>query len=89
MHRELAAHRTETALIDWRTTLLANIERLRADVHGQPHIDILARWQHIIEHDDVSGIRHVLTGLDRPVIEMRDVTPMGGLLSNDIRRRRR
>ena len=34
---------------------------------------------------DVSGLRRVLTGLDRDSIEMREVSPMGGLLSQEER----
>jgi hypothetical protein len=33
----------------------------------------------------VLGLHRVLTGLDRDSIEMREVSPMGGLLSQDER----
>ena len=39
----------------------------------------------LIDRGDVPGLRRVLTGLDRDSIEMREVSPMGGLLSQDER----
>ena len=33
------------------------------------------------------GLHRVLTGLDRDAIEMREVSPMGGLLGQDERSR--
>jgi hypothetical protein len=58
---------------------------LRAGVSGLPHARNLDRWELLIERGDVGGIRHVMTGLDRDSIEMREVSPMGGLLSADDR----
>ena len=78
MHRRLATHLTPTTLPQWRPTILANIRRLRAGVHGHPHIDNLDRWQHIVDTDDLPALHHALTGLDRHAIEMREVTPMSG-----------
>lgn len=34
---------------------------------------------------DVIGLHRVMTGLDRDSIEMREVSPMGGLLAPDER----
>jgi hypothetical protein len=39
----------------------------------------------LIDRGDVPGLHRVLTGLDRDSIEMREVSPMGGLLSQDER----
>ena len=36
-------------------------------------------------YGDVLGLHRVLTGLDRDSIEMREVSPMGGLLPQDER----
>ena len=38
-----------------------------------------------MERGDVSGLHRVLTGLDRDSIEMREVSPMGGLLPDEER----
>lgn len=38
-----------------------------------------------MERGEVLGLHRVLTGLDRDSIEMREVSPMGRLLSRDDR----
>lgn len=86
LHRQLATHLTATSLTDWRPTILANIKRLRTGVRGQPHLTNLDRWQHIVETGDVSALRRALTGVDRQSIEMREVTPMSGLLPDEERK---
>jgi hypothetical protein len=45
----------------------------------------LDRWQSLLEHRDVPGLHRVLTGLGRDCIEMREVSPMGGLLADEER----
>lgn len=86
VHRQLATHLSAAALDEWRPTILANIKRLRTGVRGQPHLDNLDRWQRIVETADVSAVRRALTGVDRQDVEMREVTPMGGLLPDHERR---
>ena len=51
---------------------------------GELHMRNLDRWMSLIDRGDVQGSA-VLTGLDRDSIEMREVSPMGGLLSQDER----
>lgn len=65
--------------------MLRNLGRLRVNVKGQPHLRNLDRWKELIEQDDLSRLRRVLTGLDVDSVEMREVSPMGGLLSQDER----
>ncbi|WP_155944017.1 hypothetical protein [Mycobacterium sp. 360MFTsu5.1] len=89
VHCQLATHLTATSLTDWRTTILDNIARLRLSVHGRPHLENLDHWQHIVESNDLAGLRRALIGVDRHDIEMREVTPLGGLLPDDERRRAR
>ena len=60
---------------------------LRNGVSGEPHGRNLDRWMSLIDRGDVPGLHRVLTGLDRDSIEMREVSPMGGLLSQDERMR--
>ncbi|MDO3241009.1 XRE family transcriptional regulator [Mycobacteroides abscessus subsp. abscessus] len=86
VHRQLATHLTPVSLTDWGPTILANITRLRTGVRGQPHLANLDRWERIVETNDVPALRRALTGLDRQDIEMREVTPMGGLLPDEERR---
>jgi transcriptional regulator with XRE-family HTH domain len=86
VHRQLATHLTRSTLARWKPTILANSERLHGSVHGQPHSRNLDRWVQLVTTGDLPGLRRALTGLDRDSIEMREVTPMGGLLPETERR---
>ena len=81
LHRQLSTHLSPSTFQEWRPTILRNLRRLRVNVKGQPHLRNLDRWQDLIERGDHSGLRRVLTGLDIDSVEMREVSPMGGLLS--------
>jgi transcriptional regulator with XRE-family HTH domain len=80
LHRQLSSHLTRTTLDTWRPRLKRNLERLSVGVTGQPHKRNLVRWCSLIENGDVLGLHRILTGLDRQSIEMREVSPMGGIL---------
>lgn len=86
VHRQLATDLTESSLGDWAPTILANIARLRTGVHGQPHIANLDCRQRIVESNDLAALRLALIGLHRHAIEMREASPMGGLLPDEERR---
>ena len=85
LHRQLTIHLTPHTLGQWRPTMLTNLERLRGGVRGQPHLRNLDRWRRLIEDGDVPGIRRVMTGLDTGSVQMREVSPMGGLLPQEER----
>jgi transcriptional regulator with XRE-family HTH domain len=85
LHRRLSSHLTSEALNEWRPTVLRNLTRLREATRGQPHLRNLDRWEHLIDHGDVSGLHRVMTGLDVDSVEMREVSPMRGLLSQSER----
>jgi len=87
LHRQLSTHLTRTSMEQWRPTIERNLERLRGSVSvsGQPHRRNLDRWTSLVERSELLGLHRVLTGLDRDSIEMREVSPMGGLLSQDER----
>jgi transcriptional regulator with XRE-family HTH domain len=85
LHRELARHLTRSTLTQWQPTIERNLQRLRTSVTGEPHTRNLDRWGSLLERGDVSGLHRVLTGLDRDSIEMREVSPMGGLLPDEER----
>jgi transcriptional regulator with XRE-family HTH domain len=85
LHRQLSTHLTRSTLTQWRPTILANLERLRGGVRGQPHIRNLDRWEVLVRDADVAALHRILTGLDRDSIEMREVTPLSGLLSDEER----
>ena len=82
LHRRLSTHLTRPGLEQWRPTIERNLERLRSSVRGQPHLRNLDRWESLLDSNDVPGLHRVLTGLDRDSIEMREVSPVGGLLPN-------
>ena len=65
---------------------LRNLDRLGNEVTGQPDERNLERWRQLVDRGDVPGMHRVLTGLDRDSIEMREVSPMSGLLPDDQRR---
>ena len=86
LHRRLSSRLTRTNLEQWKPTIERNLERLRGRVTGEPHQSNLERWTSLVDSGDVLGLQRVLTGLDREAIEMREVSPMTGLLSQDERR---
>jgi transcriptional regulator with XRE-family HTH domain len=85
LHRQLAMHLTPETLNEWRPALLRNLERLRERVRGQPHLRNLDRWQRLIEDGDLSRLHQVMTGLSTDSVQMREVSPMGGLLPQEER----
>jgi len=80
LHRRLSTHLTPELLEKWVPTIEKNLHRLRDDVQGQPHIDNLDRWQRLVESRDLPGLHRVMTGLDVDSQQMREVSPLGGLL---------
>jgi transcriptional regulator with XRE-family HTH domain len=85
LHRQLSTHLSREMLTTWRPTIERNLERLQGSVQGQPHTRNLDRWRELVRNGDVSGLRRIMTGLDTDSIEMREVSPMGGLLPQEER----
>jgi hypothetical protein len=85
LHRQLAKHLTRDLLERWKPTIRRNLRRLRESTRGQPHLRNLDRWEEMVRHDDLPGLRRVMTGLDVDSVQMREVSPMGGLLSQEER----
>jgi transcriptional regulator with XRE-family HTH domain len=85
LHRRLATHLTRSVLEQWRPVIERNLARLRTTVRGQPHMRHLDRWESLLDRGDVPGLHRALTGLDRDCIEMREVSPAGGLLPEEER----
>lgn len=86
LHRRLSTLLNRQSFDDWRPTIRRNLYRLGERVTGQPHERNLDRWREIVERGDLPGMHRVLTGLDRESIEMREVSPMSGLLPDEQRR---
>ncbi|GGK33735.1 helix-turn-helix domain-containing protein [Nocardia camponoti] len=85
LHRQLATHLNRTTLACARARIEQNLARLRAGIVGEPHVRNLAEWELLLAREDVPGLHRVLTGLDRHAIEMREVSPLAGLLPQDER----
>lgn len=80
LHRQLASHLTRESLEEWTPTLRRNLDTLRRGTRGQPHLRNLGRWSPLVEQRDIHEVRRVMTGLDADSVQMREVSPMGGLL---------
>ncbi|MDQ1306884.1 MAG: hypothetical protein QG671_2716 [Actinomycetota bacterium] len=87
LHRHLSSHLNRITLQDWLPTIESNLKHLRERVTGQPHQRNLDRWTTLVTDHDVPALHRVLTGLDRGSIEMREVTPMSGILTTEERLR--
>ena len=85
LHRELARQLTPSILAQWQPTIKRNLRRLRSGVKGQPHLRNVDRWESLVERGDVPGLHRVLTGLGRDCIEMREVSPLAGRLTDEER----
>lgn len=85
LHRQLSLLLDRSMLDEKHTVIRKNLKRLDSGVQGQPHERNLQRWTSLLDSGDLSGLRRILTGLDRDSIEMREVSPLGGLLSADDR----
>ncbi len=85
LHRRVSSLLNRDNLQEWRPTIESNVDRLSSQVTGQPHERNLERWRDLIDKGDLPGLHRVLTGLDRDSIEMREVSPMGGLLTQEQR----
>lgn len=85
LHRRLSTLLRRQSFEDWRPRVERNLDRLSRRVSGQPHERNLQIWRELVDRDDLPGLHRVLTGLDRNSIEMREVSPMSGLLTQDQR----
>jgi transcriptional regulator with XRE-family HTH domain len=80
LHRQLAKQLTPTTLTHWLPTIEHNLHTLKVGARGQPHTRNVQRWESLTNRADMPGLHRVLTGLDRDAIQMREVSPMSGLL---------
>lgn len=87
LHRQISGQLTRETLQQWSPTIKKNLVRLKSGVQGEPHESNLREWKRLIGTVNVPGLHRVLTGLDRHSIEMREVSPLGGILTDEERRR--
>lgn len=64
-----------------------NLDRVREHSRGEPHERNMTRWQHIIDEEDLRELRRTLTDSSPDGIDMREVSPMAGLLPEEDRLR--
>jgi transcriptional regulator with XRE-family HTH domain len=86
LHRRLSTLLSRQSFEEWRPRIERNLDGLGNRVTGQPHERNLERWRQLVDRGDLPGMHRVLTGLDRDSIEMREVSPMSGLLPDEQRR---
>jgi transcriptional regulator with XRE-family HTH domain len=87
LHRQLSCDLDPPTFQQWRPVMVRNLRRLRGTTTGQPHGRNLDRWHDLVQRGDLPGLHRVLTGLGRDSIEMREVSPMSGLLPRSERSR--
>ncbi len=80
LHRQLVTSLDPRALEDWIPTITRNLEKLRQSTQGEPHTSNLNHWESLVDQRDIPGIRRAMTGLDTDSVQMREVSPLGGLL---------
>lgn len=85
LHCRLARTLDAEAVEAWRPLTSTNLRRLREGVRGQPHRSNVERWAAMLESGDLTGLRRALTGLNRDSIELREVSPLSGVLSEQER----
>lgn len=81
LHRVLAERLDAATLASWTPRILANLDRLETHVQGRPHVQNLARRRCLVEAGDVEGIRAMLVSPEADAIQMREVSPMGGIIT--------
>jgi transcriptional regulator with XRE-family HTH domain len=85
LHLQIARRLTRANLQAWQPVIVENLQSLQSGVTGEPHTTNVARWRELVTRADLPGLHRVLTGLDRDSVEMREVSPMSGLLTDDER----
>lgn len=85
LHRRISSRMTRDTLDGLVPVIERNLSRLRRGATGEPHERNLHRWQVMVDTRDLPGLKRVSTGLDRDSIEMREVSPLRGLLSQQER----
>lgn len=86
LHRYVSSVLSDDRIESELPRLKRNLDRVSELSQGEPHESNLREWNDILRDRDWLRLRRVLTGLDRHSIEMREVSPMSGLLSDSERR---
>ncbi|WP_415086680.1 helix-turn-helix domain-containing protein [Micropruina sp.] len=86
LHRQISRKLGMSGIDDsgWER-MQRNLDRMRSNVQGRVHERNLDRWQHIIDSRSVRDLQRVLVDTSTDGIEMREVSPMTGFLTEDER----
>ncbi len=68
-------------LLNWLPTMESNLRTLRTTNRGEPHFGNVERWRRLVESRSVRDLRSVMVDPDRDGIEMREVSPFNGCLT--------
>lgn len=85
LHRRLAADLDPDSFERWMPRIKRNLDQLRREVRGEPHLSNIDRWERMATDRDLAVLRRAMTGLDQDAIEMREVSPLGGILPQEDR----
>jgi hypothetical protein len=83
LHSRIADRMTDKELAESTPAIEETIKRLRRQVQGEPHRGNLDRWEELVRSGDLEGLRQVMISRDRQSIEMREVSPIRGMISPD------
>lgn len=86
LHREIARLLGAANTVDW-DMMSQNLHRVAATSQGHPHEANIKRWRQLIDTRDLTELRRVLTDTSSDGIQMREVSPMAGLLPEPARQR--
>lgn len=86
LHRHISGVIDDERWGELRPMLIDNLRGVRSRTQGEPHESNMSEWERILLNGDWLRLRRVLTGMDRHSIEMREVSPMSGVLSDRERR---
>ena len=86
LHRQISHKLGNTGIEDsgWER-MQRNLDRVRSNIQGPIHERNLDRWQQLIDGRSLRDLKRVLVDTSTDGIEMREVSPMTGFLTEDER----
>lgn len=86
LHRQISHNLGITGIDDdgWNR-MQRNLDRVRSNTQGPVHERNLNRWQQLIDTRNLRNLQRVLVDTSSDGIEMREVAPMTGFLTEDER----
>lgn len=86
LHRQISEKLGRSGIdeLGWER-MQRNLDRVRSNIHGLVHERNLDRWQCIIDQRSLRALHRALVDISPDGIEMREVSPMTGFLTEDER----